>query len=84
MLTEGQTVHLAHSLYVSEYGGQKEVMARVKDIKDKILTRDKLLGSFKEWREGQNIDKLEERVFEELGFSGPQSSKTKLNSIRDV
>lgn len=69
VLTEGQTVHLALTPYVSEYGGQKEVMARVKDIKDKILTRDKLLGSFKEWREGQNIDKLEERVFEELGFS---------------
>lgn len=68
-LVEGQNIHLAVSLYVNEYSGEREVMARVKDIKESVLTRNRLIQSFREWRRGQEIRELEEAVFRELGFS---------------
>lgn len=68
-LIEGQKIHLAVSPYVNEYNGEREVMARVKDIKETVLTRCNLIRSFRDWRKGKEIREMEEAVFKELGFS---------------
>ncbi len=79
-LVQGQNIHTAVSLYINEYNGNKEVMARVKDIKEKITTRSKLIQSYKKWREGQEIRETEETIFKELGFS-KTGKTTKSNLI---
>jgi single-stranded-DNA-specific exonuclease len=81
-LNEGVNMHIALTPYINEFNGEKEVMAKVKEIKEKIYTREALLTEYKKWYGGQNVEGGAEAIFQELGLakSGPVVKKELLNS----